>query len=98
MARSNYDIYNNLLLNGGLKLREGFRRHAWNNVIPSTTAFIRTFGMTTARTRCTATSLRWRHRPARMSTPYVKGNDGRWQPVHIAGPEHEDVSEQVGLG
>ena len=29
---SNYDIYNNLLLAGGLKLREGFRRHAWNNI------------------------------------------------------------------
>jgi hypothetical protein len=30
---SNYDIYNNLLLGGrGLKLREGFRRHAWNNI------------------------------------------------------------------
>ena len=31
---SNYDIYNNLMLNKGLKLREGFRRHAWNNVMP----------------------------------------------------------------
>ena len=30
---SNYDIYNNLLLASGLKLREGFRRHAWNNVM-----------------------------------------------------------------
>lgn len=30
---SNYEIYNNLLLNGGLKFREGFRRKAWNNVI-----------------------------------------------------------------
>ena len=30
---SNYDIYNNLLLAKGLKLREGFRRHAWNNVM-----------------------------------------------------------------
>lgn len=29
---SNYDIYNNLMLNHGLKLREGFRRHAWNNI------------------------------------------------------------------
>ncbi|MCM2373448.1 PDZ domain-containing protein [Aporhodopirellula aestuarii] len=29
---SNYDIYNNLMLAGGLKLREGFRRHAWNNI------------------------------------------------------------------
>jgi hypothetical protein len=30
---SNYDIHHNLLLTRGLKLREGFRRHAWNNVI-----------------------------------------------------------------
>lgn len=30
---SNYEIYNNLLLNGGLKFREGFRRKAWNNII-----------------------------------------------------------------
>jgi hypothetical protein len=30
---SNYEIYNNLLLAGGLKFREGFRRKAWNNVI-----------------------------------------------------------------
>ncbi len=29
---SNYDIYNNLLLHGGLKFREGFRRRAWNNI------------------------------------------------------------------
>ena len=30
---SNYDIYNNVMLKGGLKLREGFRRKAWNNII-----------------------------------------------------------------
>jgi hypothetical protein len=29
---SNYEIYNNLFLNGGLKLREGFHRHVWNNI------------------------------------------------------------------
>ena len=29
---SNYNIYNNLMLSGGLKLREGFRRRAWNNI------------------------------------------------------------------
>ena len=29
---SNYDLYNNLMLSGGLKLREGFRRRAWNNI------------------------------------------------------------------
>ncbi|KAF5276362.1 hypothetical protein FQR65_LT16381 [Abscondita terminalis] len=30
---SNYYIYNNVLLNGGLKFREGFRRKAENNII-----------------------------------------------------------------
>ncbi|MDF7809486.1 PDZ domain-containing protein [Pontiellaceae bacterium B12219] len=29
---SNYDIYNNLMLARGLKLREGFRRRVWNNI------------------------------------------------------------------
>jgi len=29
---SNYEIYNNLLLHGGLKLREGFHRHVYNNI------------------------------------------------------------------
>jgi hypothetical protein len=30
---SNYEIYNNLCLNGGLKLREGFNRKVYNNII-----------------------------------------------------------------
>lgn len=30
---SDYEIYDNLLLNGGLKFREGFRRRAWNNIM-----------------------------------------------------------------
>ena len=29
---SNYEIYNNLFLRGGLKLREGFHRHVYNNI------------------------------------------------------------------
>ncbi len=29
---SNYEIYNNLLLSGGLKLREGFHRKVYNNI------------------------------------------------------------------
>ncbi|MEI7898938.1 MAG: DUF6288 domain-containing protein [bacterium] len=29
---SNYEIYNNVFLSGGLKLREGFYRRAWNNI------------------------------------------------------------------
>ena len=30
---TNYDIHDNLLLRGGLKFREGYRRRAWNNVL-----------------------------------------------------------------
>jgi len=30
---SQYQIYNNLLLNGGLKLREGYYRSVWNNIV-----------------------------------------------------------------
>ncbi len=30
---TNYDIHDNLLLHGGLKFREGYRRRAWNNVL-----------------------------------------------------------------
>lgn len=34
---SNYEIYNNLMLNGGLKLREGFYRRAFNNITVNST-------------------------------------------------------------
>jgi hypothetical protein len=30
---SNYEIYNNLMLRGGLKFREGYGRKAWNNIL-----------------------------------------------------------------
>lgn len=34
---SNYRIYNNVCLQGGLKLREGYRRIVWNNVLVNNT-------------------------------------------------------------
>lgn len=34
---SNYEIYNNVFLRGGLKLREGFHRKVWNNVAVDST-------------------------------------------------------------
>ncbi len=34
---SNYDITNNLFLNRGLKLREGFKRRVWNNIAVNNT-------------------------------------------------------------
>jgi len=30
---SNYEIFNNVCLNGGIKLREGFHRHVYNNIM-----------------------------------------------------------------
>ena len=69
---SNYDIYNNLLLNKGLKLREGFRRHAWNNVIP-VGSFHPHVWFLRSNDQVYANIFSTRHSPARMSTPY---NDG----------------------
>ena len=30
---TNYDVYNNLCLSGGIKVREGYRRHVYNNIM-----------------------------------------------------------------
>ncbi|TWT91230.1 sulfatase-like hydrolase/transferase [Neorhodopirellula pilleata] len=67
---SNYDIYNNLLLNSGLKLREGFRRHAWNNVIPYG-SFHPHVWYDGSKDQVYANIFAFAHRPARMSSPYV---------------------------
>lgn len=69
---SNYDIYNNLLLNSGLKLREGFRRHAWNNVIPIGSLHPHVW-YDGSKDQVYANIFAVAHRPARMSTPYVNG-------------------------
>lgn len=34
---SNYEIYNNLCLNGGIKLREGYQRNVYNNIMVNNT-------------------------------------------------------------
>ncbi|MCP5536215.1 MAG: right-handed parallel beta-helix repeat-containing protein [Akkermansiaceae bacterium] len=69
---SNYDLYNNLMLNTGLKLREGFRRHAWNNVAPfgSLHPHVWYHG---SKDQVYANIFATGHRPARMSRPYVDG-------------------------
>ena len=69
---SNYDIYNNLLLNKGLKLREGFRRHAWNNVMPAGW-FHPHVWFQSSNDRVYANIFVKRHSPARMSQKYVRG-------------------------
>lgn len=67
---SNYDIYNNLLLGKGLKLREGFRRHAWNNVIPFGSLHPHVW-YNKSKDQVSRNIFSAPHRPARMSRPYV---------------------------
>ena len=65
---SNYDIYNNLLLAKGLKLREGFRRHAWNNVIVNNGLHPHVWYVGN-KDEVSGNILMSRHRPARMKRP-----------------------------
>jgi membrane-associated protease RseP (regulator of RpoE activity) len=69
---SNYDIYNNLMLNTGLKLREGFRRHAWNNVAPFGNLHPHVW-YDGSKDQVYANIFANGHRPARMSKPYIDG-------------------------
>ena len=68
---SNYDIYNNLLLNKGLKLREGFRRHAYNNVMP-VGWFHPHVWFQASNDQVYSNILSKRHAPARMSVNYTR--------------------------
>ena len=65
---SNYDIYNNLLLAKGLKLREGFRRHAWNNVIVNNGLHPHVWYVGN-KDEVYGNILMSQHRPARMKRP-----------------------------
>ena len=69
---SNYDIYNNLLLNTGLKLREGFRRHAWNNVMPIGSLHPHVW-FQRSKDQVHRNIMFGRHRTARMNEPYTEG-------------------------
>lgn len=69
---SNYDIYNNLLLNTGLKLREGFRRHAWNNVMPVGALHPHVW-FQRSKDQVHSNIMSARHRTARMNEPYTDG-------------------------
>jgi len=68
---TNYDIYNNVMLGIGLKLREGFRRRAWNNVAPFG-SFHPHVWYQSSKDQVHSNIFNSAHRPARMSTPYTK--------------------------
>ncbi len=69
---SNYDIYNNLMLNRGLKLREGFRRHAWNNVMPIGSLHPHVW-FQRSKDQVHGNIMAGRHHTARMNEPYIDG-------------------------
>ena len=69
---SNYDIYNNLLLSGGLKLREGFRRHAWNNIAWNN-GFHPHVWFDGSKDQVYSNIFMSPHRPARMKKEYTDG-------------------------
>jgi hypothetical protein len=69
---SNYDIYNNLLLASGLKLREGFRRHAWNNVMVNSGLHPHVW-YEGSKDQVYANILMAQHRPARMKPVNAAG-------------------------
>ena len=69
---SNYNIYNNLLLNNGLKLREGFRRHAWNNITVNNCLHPHVWYQG-SKDQVYGNIFMGAHRAARMNTKYATG-------------------------
>ncbi len=68
---SNYDLYNNLMLNNGLKLREGFRRHAWNNITVNNGLHPHVW-YNGSKDQVYGNIFMTPHKPARMSKPYTE--------------------------
>ena len=68
---TNYDIYNNLMLGKGLKLREGYRRHAWNNVSPFGRLHPHVW-FQGSKDQVYNNIFALTHGPARMFDPYVR--------------------------
>ncbi|OUS72939.1 signaling protein [Pseudoalteromonas sp. A601] len=67
---SNYDIYNNVMLAGGLKLREGFRRHAWNNITVHSGLHPHVW-YNKSGDKVYQNIFMSQHKPARMTRPFV---------------------------
>jgi len=68
---TNYNIYNNLMLNKGLKLREGYRRYAWNNLAPFGALHPHVWFQGSG-DKVYNNAFKHHHHYARMSVPYVQ--------------------------
>ncbi len=67
---TNYDIYNNVMLGQGIKLREGFRRHVWNNICPTGKLHPHVW-YDRSTDQVYANIFSTGHAPAHMDRPYV---------------------------
>ncbi len=67
---TNYEIYNNLMLGSGLKLREGFRRRAWNNIATQGSLHPHVW-YNRSGDEVHHNIFMLPHKPARMSRPYT---------------------------
>lgn len=68
---TNYHIYNNLMLARGLKLREGFRRHAWNNIAVNNGLHPHVW-YDSSHDKVYSNIFMSQHRPARMTRKFIK--------------------------
>ncbi|MDQ8183581.1 PDZ domain-containing protein [Pelagicoccus sp. SDUM812005] len=69
---TNYEIYNNLMLNNGLKLREGFRRYAWNNITVNNGLHPHVWYHASG-DQVFSNIFMTPHKPARMAEDFTKG-------------------------
>lgn len=92
---TNYDIYNNLMLSNGLKLREGFRRHAWNNITVNNGLHPHVW-YNGSKDQVYSNIFMSQHKPARMSTPYTDGT--RVDENFYAAPESAVMAVSNKLG
>ncbi len=92
---SNYDIYNNLLLSGGLKFREGFRRRAWNNITVNN-GFHPHVWFNNSEDEVFGNIFMAAHRGARMPSQIAKGKRVDGNLFYAADPKMKDRHLEFG--
>lgn len=92
---TNYDIYNNLMLRGGLKLREGFHRRAWNNITVNN-GFHPHVWYDSSQDEVFSNIFMTAHRGARMPSEVAKGKRVDENLFFVTDPTIKDRHTQFG--
>ena len=87
---TNYEIYNNLFLHGGLKLREGFHRRVWNNIAVGNSLHPHVW-YDNSGDEVTEEHLHGRLPPCRRHAQGQVGKEDRRQPLHHLGCRPDQV-------